>query len=62
MKSIPIKFDITDKVFIDGDTSIVGIVVGINVYPSGVTYKVGWFNGGESMFDDFDEFRLEETK
>lgn len=52
------KYDIGDKVNIDGDSAIRGTVLSVTVHATGEEYKVGWMHNGTSQWGDFDEFRL----
>ncbi len=52
------KFDLRDKVTIDGDADITATVIAINVYEGGFDYKLAWMHNGSSQWGEFDEFRL----
>ena len=53
------EFSIKDRVWIDGDRSIQGVVVAIrwsrDSFPQ---YEVGWMHEGRAEFVYFDEWRL----
>lgn len=53
------KFDIGDRVLIDNDVSLHGVVVSIEWRAQTVVrYEVSWFSGGKPEFVIFDEWRL----
>lgn len=53
------KFSIADKVHIDGDKSITGVVTCIEIrLPTVVRYEVSWMQQGDAKFIMFDEWRL----
>ena len=54
------KFDIKDRVTIDGDKSISGVVTMIEWRGDGtaVRYEISWIIGGKPEFTIFDEWRL----
>lgn len=62
MPSLDCKFGIGDRVHIDGDSSIAGIVSCIEWRrPDVVRYEVSWMAGGDAKFIIFDEWRLSPT-
>lgn len=58
---IETKYDLRDKVHIDGDESIVATVIGVLIYEGGFEYKLAWMHNGSSQWGEFDEFRLEKV-
>lgn len=58
------KFNIQDRVNIDGCKNIVGVVTCIEWRGDGtrVRYEVSWFHEGVVQFVVFDEWRLSEVK
>jgi len=59
MTNITCKFEIGQKIHIDSDTSIVGIITCIEWrLPDIVRYEVSWIHQGDAKFIVFDEWRL----
>jgi hypothetical protein len=56
------KFDITDKIVIDGDRSIKGIIAAITVRGPDrfISYQACWWDCGVNREDWFPEWRLSE--
>lgn len=53
------EFDFGDKVIIDGDSSLVGIVTSIEFRRKNVRrYEVSWTVNGDTKFVMFDDWRL----
>ena len=53
------KFDIRDTVMIDGDDSIIGVIVAIRWSRDECpTYEVSWIKDGKAEYVYFDEWRL----
>lgn len=52
-------FDIADAVMIDGDKSVIGIVVAIRwSRDDRPHYEISWMHDGQAEFVYFDEWRL----
>lgn len=61
MPSLECKFAIRQRVHVDGDSSITGVVTMIEWRaPDIVRYEVSWLCGGDAKFIIFDEWRLSE--
>ena len=56
---IDTKFDIQDKVLIDGDKSLIGTVIAIQVHSDTMyDYQLSWLSNGAHFKETFDEWRL----
>jgi hypothetical protein len=56
---IDAEFSVRDRVYIDGCTSIVGVVTAVTWRSAGVVnYEVSWFCDGESKHDIIEGWRL----
>ncbi len=52
------KFDIGDKVYLDGDDRMTFVVIGLHAYARGEEYLLSWLNEGNANTSAFDAFRL----
>lgn len=57
---VEVIYDIVEQVVIDKDSSIVGLILAVNVSGVGknVSYQVGWMHCGQSYTAWVDEWRL----
>jgi hypothetical protein len=59
MPILECKYEMGERVHIDGDNSIVGIISCIEWRrPDVVRYEVSWMHSGDAKFIIFDEWRL----
>ena len=52
------KYDLTQKVHVDGDKSITMVVTGFLVRAHQMQFEVSWFHNGTSQSAWVDEFRM----
>jgi len=63
MPSLECKFEIGQRVHIDADRSIIGIITMIEWRRNDLArYEVSWLCGGDARFIIFDEWRLSEAE
>lgn len=58
MALVTFKFDISDRVHIDDEKSIVGVVTGLLRENTGGSVRVSWFNAGEMREHWLPEWRV----
>lgn len=58
MRTVRFAFDCLDRVLIDGDPDLVGVVTGLCVEVDRITYRVEWFTSGATHAVWFDAPRL----
>jgi len=51
-------FSLAEKVIIDGDKSIIGVVTAVTFRTTGTTIEVGWIHNGQANSGWFEEWRL----
>ncbi len=55
-------YDLCDRVYVDGDSSIKGVITGMNIRGDRshqlVQYEVAWFHNGNSQSAWVEEWRL----
>lgn len=51
-------FSLTEKVLIDGDPSIIGVVIAVMFETTGSSVKVSWVHSGAIHREWIDEWRL----
>lgn len=57
-KAFNFEFAIGDRVIVDKDDRLEFTVIGIQVNPEGVVYKLSWFSDGRHVAEWFDAFRI----
>jgi hypothetical protein len=62
MRTWATEFGPGDRVWIDKDKSITGVVTGIWIVEDRKTFNVEWFANGVAYEKCFDEFRLTHAK
>jgi hypothetical protein len=57
--SFETPWEIGDRVYVDGDTSIKGVVSKFTLFPAGACYAgVEWFHNGDAKSGEFNLSRL----
>lgn len=56
--SFTFAFGLSEKVIVDGDDRLEATVVGIQIHPDAISYRLSWFHEGRLETQWVDEFRL----